>query len=93
MESSQESDISFISFAPDSQGSLPSIPSSQEDMDVAVEDDEGWTNGTTHVQLNNFDASNSGPNHDLPRDASPIDFFKLFWTEHLTETILHETNR
>ena len=56
IESSQESDISFISFAPDFQGSQLSIPSSQEDMDVAVEDDDGWTNGKTNVQLYDFDA-------------------------------------
>ena len=93
MNSSQESDISVESFETAGAGSqtTQSTLSSQDEIDVELND--GWRNDPIDVEVHDFDESNSGPTHRLADDASPLDFFKLFWTEHLTDVIITETNR
>ena len=100
MESSQESDISFHSVAASqdsvfsSQEDVVNEPGNESDGDIPMEDDtDGWTVIPQPVAVNNFDDSRTGPAHNLPDTASPLDFFKLFWTDYLTDLIVTETNR
>ena len=102
MNSSQESDISFHSFgaSQSSQGELSSqeeervIPGNDSDNETILDDDnDGWTRNLQPIQVNDFDDSAVGPAHALPNTASPLDFFKLFWTHYVTDLIVTETNR
>ena len=87
MDSSQESDISF-----------KTIP--EEDLDTelssqdSVVEEIGWTRGESVPDVMAFrHAADVGPKHNLDRNASPLDFFKLFWTDFLIDTLITETNR
>lgn len=35
----------------------------------------------------------SGPNHNLPNNASPVDYFNLFWNNDILDYLVVETNR
>lgn len=59
---------------------------------VAVENLGEWTKQFTDVEVNDFN-SPTGPNHQLPLDATPLDYFKLFWSDGLIDDIVCETNR
>ena len=84
--SSQKSDISFASAQADSSDSDEDI------FDDAVEAGE-WQEDTTGMVFNEFDASASGPKHNLEETASVLDYFKLFWTLQIVNIIVQETNR
>uniref|UniRef100_A0A8C4Q8A5 PiggyBac transposable element-derived protein domain-containing protein n=1 Tax=Eptatretus burgeri TaxID=7764 RepID=A0A8C4Q8A5_EPTBU len=53
--------------------------------------DLGWTRRLTKPLVHEF-CQESGPQHKLPLDASPLDYFFLLWPESLFETIVRETN-
>ena len=93
MNSSQESDISVETFATAeaSSKSTQSTLSSQDEAENDVLD--GWRRGQINVEINGFDNRHVGPKHRLADDASPLDFFRLYWTDHLTDLIVTETNR
>ena len=86
MESSQESDISVATHMP-SQG----VAESQESLDLPAND--GWRIGVTDLDAHVFNDQGTGPNHNLPRNASPLAFFSLFWDADITATIITESNR
>ena len=81
------------SFATADDASHASEPDLSSDDDSEPEVNDGWTNHTGNVQVREFDDSNVGPRHQLPAGSSPLDFFKLFWTEHIVDVIITETNR
>ena len=87
MDSSQESDISF-----------KTIP--EEDLDTelssqdSISDEVGWTRGERIPDVMEFQReADVGPRHNLHQNATPLDFFKLFWTDFLIDTLIMETNR
>ena len=87
MDSSQESDISFKTIPEDD---LETEASSQE----SISDEIGWNRGESAPNVTQFQhEADVGPRHSLDRNASPLDFFKLFWTEFLIDTLIVETNR
>nr|XP_032821145.1 uncharacterized protein LOC116948512 isoform X2 [Petromyzon marinus] len=67
---------------------------SQEGCCVEAENQQNlrWSQGLSDVRIREFSQS-SGPQHSLPLDATPLDYFLLLWPESLFETITEETNR
>ena len=83
---SQESDISFESANSDS------IDSEEEQFVDAIEPGT-WTEVNQNMVFNQFDESQSGPQHTLPPTATVLDFFALFWDIQLINLIVLETKR
>ena len=85
-QNTYESDISFASAESESS------ESENEEFVDAVESRD-WQDAPLNVEFSEFDASQSGPKHNLNNSASVLDFFSLFWTTQLFNLIVQETNR
>ena len=64
---SQESDISYASAASESSDS-----DEETFMDAVVPG--SWTEEPRNADFNDFDATNSGPRHDLDRTSTVLDY-------------------
>ncbi|XP_072342411.1 piggyBac transposable element-derived protein 4-like isoform X1 [Scyliorhinus torazame] len=51
-----------------------------------------WTNATKDISVPPFTEA-TGPQHQLPHTASPLDYFSLLWPATVYDTIAEETNR
>ncbi|XP_069752086.1 piggyBac transposable element-derived protein 4-like [Narcine bancroftii] len=54
--------------------------------------DVDWTSTLEEIHVPAF-AEPTGPQHQLPSTASPLDYFSLLWPSTLFDTIAEETNR
>ena len=81
-----ESDISFASAESESS------ESENEEFVDAVESGD-WQDAPLNVEFSEFDASQSGPKHNLDNKEYVFDFFSLFWTTQLFNLIVQETDR
>ena len=84
----EESDISIgvdSSSGSDSEEepSLSSFDQSEEQI---------WRNETKNLEIPAFRPP-TGPSHSLENDATPLDFFTLYWDGNLLKMIVEETNR
>ena len=87
MDSSQESDTRFKTIPEDD---LETEASSQESNSDKI----GWNRGESAPNVTQFQhEAGVGPRYNFDRNTSPLDFFKLFWTEFLIDTLIMETNR
>lgn len=83
--SSQESDISYATAVTEESDS--------DDEFLDVPEDGEWRENADQMQFNEFDESQSGPQHNLDGNASVFDYFSLFWGFQLLNLIANETNR
>ena len=98
-----ELDIEFSSsdFEGSSQGSsLPSLESEDdEDVNVAADANRNDPNWNQITDFDDYGADaraflhESGPTHNLDEDATPLDYFSLFWDDGLFSLLVAETNR
>ncbi|CAH2101164.1 unnamed protein product [Euphydryas editha] len=57
-----------------------------------LNDHDEWSTRTLPIIDFNFDGSSTGPKFDLKQTETPLDMFKLVFTENLIDQIIHYTN-
>lgn len=105
---SDDSNTSFTRVAPGTQTSLPelsnivvsgsddeiSVEVSSSDDDCNLSDSDSWVDFEKDIPNFNFDTDLSGIKLIIPESAknSPIDLFKLLWTDEIFNIIVNSTN-
>ena len=92
MEIQDESEIDMFLSQTSDEFSIDAFSSDEEISEQNFSTSSWFTNISRRENLE-FNDSNVGPNHNLPEDASSLDYFGLFWDDELISLIVTETNR
>ena len=92
MEISDESEIDMFLSQTSDEFSIDEYVS-DEDQNERIFNTSSWIKDISNINVREFDGTNVGSMHNLPDDASPLDYFKLFWDDEIMSLIVTETNR
>lgn len=82
----------FVMESESDVGISEDIGRGERELSIGKEADVEWTTDVEDMHVPPF-TEPSGPQHQLPDTASPLDYFTLLWPQTVFDTIALETNR